>query len=347
MNMIYLLNTLSKPTGLSTGFYLLIILLAIICLIFFIIIGKYVKLWFQAFVSGTPISFFNIIGMSLRKIPPRVIVSARINSYKAGLKGITVADLETHYLAGGRILEVVRAMIASDKANIELDWRQATAIDLAGRDILDAVKTSVNPKVIDCPSPDMNLSITAVAKDGVQLLCRARVTVRTNIKQLVGGATEETIIARVGEGIVNAIGSSDTHADVLAAPQMITELVLNKGLDAQTAFEILSIDIADISVGENIGAKLRIDRAEADKQIAQAKAEERRAMAVAYERENKAKVVLAEAQIPQAIADAFKSGNLGVMDYYRLKNIQSDTDMRSALASDDGKDNKDPNGKRQ
>lgn len=350
MNTILLLNTLSSPEGLSTGIYLLIILLAIICLIFFIIIGKYVKLWFQAFVSGTPISFFNIIGMSLRKIPPRVIVSARINSYKAGLKGITVADLETHYLAGGHILDVVRAMIASDKANIELDWRQATAIDLAGRDILEAVKTSVNPKVIDCPSPDINLSITAVAKDGVQLLCRARVTVRTNLKQLVGGATEETIIARVGEGIVNAIGSSDTHADVLAAPQMITELVLNKGLDAQTAFEILSIDIADISVGDNIGAKLRIDRAESDKQIAQAKAEERRAMAVAYERENKAKVVEAEALIPHAIAEALKKGNLGIMDYYRLQNIQSDTDMRSALASDgdegENKENKGPHGKR-
>jgi uncharacterized protein YqfA (UPF0365 family) len=226
-------------------------------------------------------------------------------------------------------------MIAADKANIPLDWRQATAIDLAGRDILDAVRTSVNPKVIDCPSPDPHLSITAVAKDGVQLLCRARVTVRTNIKQLVGGATEETVIARVGEGIVNAIGASNTHADVLEAPQMITQLVLDKGLDAQTAFEILSIDIADISVGDNIGAKLKIDRANSDKQVAQAKAEERRAMAVAAEQENRAKVVLAEAEIPKAMASAFQSGNLGIMDYYKMKNIQSDTKMRDALSEYD------------
>ncbi|WP_420420502.1 flotillin-like protein FloA [Simkania sp.] len=329
-------------TGLSIGLYVLIFVFALIFLIFFFIIAKYVKLWFQAFVSGTPINLFNIVGMSLRKIPPQIIVNARINSYKAGLKGISVADLETHYLAGGRVLEVVRAMIAADKANIPLDWRQATAIDLAGRDILDAVRTSVNPKVIDCPSSDPSMYITAVAKDGVQLLCRARVTVRTNIKQLVGGATEETVIARVGEGIVNAIGASATHADVLEAPQMITQLVLDKGLDAQTAFEILSIDIADISVGENIGAKLRADRAESDKRIAQAKAEERRAMAVAAEQENIAKVtnmrslvVEAEAQIPKAIAAAFQSGNLGILDYYRMKNIQSDTRMRNSLAGDE------------
>jgi len=325
--------------GSTLGIYALIILLGIIGLIFIVILGKYIKLWFQAYVSGTPISIVNIIGMSLRKIPPQIIVNSRINSYKAGLKGITVADLETHFLAGGRVLEVVRAMIAADKANIPLDWRQATAIDLAGRDILEAVRTSVNPKVIDCPSPDINLSITAVAKDGVQLLCRARVTVRTNIKQLVGGATEETIIARVGEGIVNAIGGSKTHADVLESPQLITQLVLDKGLDAQTAFEILSIDIIDISVGENIGAKLKIDRAESDKQVAQAKAEERRAMAVAVEQENRAKVVLAEAEIPKAMAQAFQSGNLGIMDYYKMKNIQSDTKMRDALSEydDEGK----------
>jgi uncharacterized protein YqfA (UPF0365 family) len=331
--------------GFSIGIYFLIFILAIIFLIFFFIIAKYIKLWFQAFVSGTPISFFNIIGMSLRKIPPQIIVNARINSYKAGLKDISVADLETHYLAGGHVLEVVKAMIAADKANIPLGWNQATAIDLAGRDILDAVKTSVNPKVIDCPTSDPRQYITAVAKDGVQLLCRARVTVRTNIKQLVGGATEETVIARVGEGIVNAIGAAETHADVLEAPQTITQLVLDKGLDAQTAFEILSIDIADISVGENIGAKLRADRAESDKRIAQAKAEERRAMAVAAEQENIAKVtnmralvVEAEAQIPKAIAAAFNAGHLGVMDYYRLKNIQSDTKMRNALAQDEGEE---------
>ena len=327
--------------GSTLGLYALIIVLAIIALIFIIAVGKFIKLWFQAFVSGTPISLFNIIGMSLRKIPPQIIVNARINSYKAGLKGISVSDLETHFLAGGRVLEVVRAMIAADKANIPLDWRQATAIDLAGRDILDAVRTSVNPKVIDCPSPDLSSAITAVAKNGVQLLCRARVTVRTNIKQLVGGATEETVIARVGEGIVNAIGASNTHADVLESPQMITELVLNKGLDAQTAFEILSIDIADISVGDNIGAKLRIDQANSDKQVAQAKAEERRAMAVASEQENRAKVVAAEAEIPIAIAAAFKSGNLGVMDYYKIKNVQSDTKMRNALSQYDEPEDKD------
>lgn len=327
----------------GASIYIFIIMLAIIAIVFIAITARFIALWFQAFVSGTPISLFNIIGMSLRKIPPRIIVNARINSFKAGLKDISVAFLETHYLAGGRVLEVVRAMIAADKANISLDWRQATAIDLAGRDILDAVKTSVNPKVIDCPSADPNMYITAVAQDGVQLLCRARVTVRTNIKQLVGGATEETVIARVGEGIVNAIGSSATHADVLAAPQMITELVLNKGLDAQTAFEILSIDIADISVGDNIGAKLRADRAESDKRIAQAKAEERRAMAVAAEQENKAKVVdmrskvvEAEAQIPLAISKAFEAGNLGVMDYYHMKNVQADTRMRKSIGNEEG-----------
>jgi len=323
--------------------FLLIILIAIIVVIFLLIVGRYIALWFQAFVSGIPISLFNIVGMSMRKIPPRVIVNARINAYKAGLKSIEVSDMETHFLAGGSILDVVRALIAADKANIPLDWRRATAIDLAGRDILDAVRTSVNPKVIDCPSDDRVSYITAVARDGVQLLCRARVTVRTNIAQLVGGATEETIIARVGEGIVNAIGSADTHTDVLAAPQSISKLVLEKGLDAQTAFEILSIDIADINVGENIGARLRADRAESDKQIAQAKAEERRALAVAMEQEMKAKVVdmrskvvEAEAKVPLAIASAFEKGNLGVMDYYNMNNIKADTRMRRSLADDDG-----------
>lgn len=330
-------------TGVGIGFSVILLIIAIVALIFLIILGKFISLWFQAFVSGTPISLFNIVGMSLRKIPPKVIVNARINSFKAGLKQISVADLETHYLAGGRVLEAVRAMIAADKANIKLEWRQATAIDLAGRDILDAVRTSVNPKVIDCPTDDPSQYITAVASDGVQLLCRARVTVRTNIQQLVGGATEETVIARVGEGIVNAIGSTETHAHVLAAPQIITELVLNKGLDAQTAFEILSIDIQDISVGENIGAKLRATRAQSDMQIAQAKAEERRAMAVAADQENmakvtdmRAKVIEAESLIPKAIADAFQKGNLGIFDYYKLNNIKADTNMRKSLGSDEG-----------
>lgn len=236
---------------------------------------------------------------------------------------------------------VVQAMIAAEKANIPLTWRQATAIDLAGRDILDAVRTSVNPKVIDCPHKSYGDYITAVAKDGVQLKCHARVTVRTNILQLVGGATEETVIARVGEGIINAIGSAETHSDVLESPQSISKLVLEKGLDAQTAFEILSIDIADLSIGENIGAKLRADRAESDKRIAQAKAEERRAMAVAMEQENiakvtdmRAKLVEAEAQIPLAIAEAFQKGNLGVMEYYKLKNLQADTIMRESLSKE-------------
>lgn len=319
--------------------YFLVIVLAIIAIILLSIVGKYISLWFQAFVSGTPISLFNIIGMSLRKIPPKIIVNARINSFKAGLKQISVSDLETHFLAGGRVLEVVGAMIAADKATIPLDWRQATAIDLAGRNIQEAVNTSVLPKVIDCPDRTHGEHIIAVAKDGVQLLCRARVTVRTNIQQLVGGATEETIIARVGEGIVSSIGSSDSHLDVLESPQKISQLVLEKGLDAQTAFEILSIDIADINVGKNIGAILRADRAESDKRIAQAKAEERRAMAVAAEQENialvkemQAKVVEAEAQIPKAIADAFKAGHLGLMDYRRLQNIDADTKMRSSIA---------------
>lgn len=326
-------------TGFSLEFYFLMVVLAIVAIIIISIIGKFIALWFQAFVSGTPIALFNIIGMSLRKIPPRVIVSARINSFKAGLKDISTADLETHYLAGGRVENVVRAMIAADKANIPLTWRQATAIDLAGRDLLDAVRTSVNPKVIDCPEPSQGKSVTGVSKDGVQLHCRARVTVRTNIQQLVGGATEETIIARVGEGIVSSIGSADTHLDVLEAPQRISKLVLEKGLDAQTAFEILSIDIVEIYIGENIGARLRADRAESDKRIAQAKAEERRTMAVALEQENMAKVkemqaklVEAEALIPMAIAEAFRQGHLGIMDYMRIKNVQADTDMRSALS---------------
>lgn len=323
--------------SLDVGGFLLVFCLGIgvVGLIFFLMLFRYVGLWFQAFVSGAPISLFNIVGMSLRKIPLRIMVSARITSYKAGLKSITVSDLETHYLAGGNVFNIVRAMIAADKANIPLTWRQATAIDLAGRDLLEAVKTSVNPKVIDCPEREHGEYITAVAKDGIQLKCRARVTVRTNILQLVGGATEETIIARVGEGIVSAIGEALTHADVLGSPQRISRLVLDRGLDAQTAFEILSIDIADISVGENIGAILRTDSAKADTKIAQAEAEKRRAMAVAMEGEMRVKLVEAEAQIPLAIAQAFREGRLGVMDYYRLNNMQADTLMRKSLAKEE------------
>jgi|694.fasta_scaffold08994_11 uncharacterized protein YqfA (UPF0365 family) len=329
----------------SGGIYFLLIVLAIVVVSLLFILGKFISLWFQAFVSGTPIPLFNIIGMSLRRIPPRVIVNARITLYKAGLKDISVADLETHYLAGGHIPNVVVAMIAAEKANIPLDWRRATAIDLAGRDLRDAVQTSVNPKVIDCPSHGGY--ITGVAKDGIQINVRARVTVRTNIAQLVGGATEETIIARVGEGIVSAIGGSDTHLQVLEAPQRISKLVLEKGLDSSTAFLILSIDIVEMNLGENIGAKLRADKAESDKRIAQAEAEKRRAMAVAMEQENIAKIkdreallIEAQAQVPKAMASAFEKGNLGVMDYMRIQNIQADTQMRQAISEPDEKGKK-------
>lgn len=315
-----------------------LILIALIAVVIISLLGRFIGLWFQAFVSGTPISLFNIIGMSLRKIPPRIIVNAHINAHKAGLLDIKVADLETHYLAGGRVIDVVAALIAAQKANISLDWKRATAIDLAGRDILDAVRTSVNPKVIDCPDRQRSDFVTGVAKDGVQLKCKARVTVRTNIAQLVGGATEETIIARVGEGIISAIGAADTHLVVLENPQLISKRVLEKGLDAQTAFEILSIDIADVVVGDNIGAKLRADKAESDMRIAQAKAEERRAMAVAMEQENsaevkakEAKLLEAQASVPRAMADALQQGRLGVMDYYRLENLQADTKMRKDI----------------
>ncbi len=320
--------------GATEGFFMSSgLILTLFVSLFFVIFSmtiRYISLWFQAFVSGVPVPLFHIIGMSLRKIPPRIIVNSMINLSKAGIKGVNTADLETHYLAGGHISNVVGAMIAADKANIILSWRQATAIDLAGRNILEAVRTSVNPKVIDCPGN--GAYITAVAKDGIQLECRARVTVRTNLQQLVGGATEETIIARVGEGIINSIGGASFHSDVLEAPHTISTLVLEKGLDAQTAFEILSIDIADINVGENIGARLRTDQAESDKKIAQAKAEERRAMAVAEEQENQAKLVLAEGQVPLAMAEAFRKGNLMILDYYKMKNMQADTDMRNALA---------------
>lgn len=324
------------------GFYVLIVFFGFLALFILAILGRFIGLWFQAFVSGTHIPLLNIIGMSLRKIPPRVIVNARINAFKAGLKQVTVSDLETHYLAGGHVTEVVQALIAADKANISLDWRRATAIDLAGRDLREAVQTSVYPKVIDCPSHGG--AITGVAKDGIQINVRARVTVRTNIAQLVGGATEETIIARVGEGIVSAIGGSDTHLHVLESPQRISKLVLEKGLDSSTAFLILSIDIVEMNLGENIGARLRADKAESDKRIAQAKAEERRAMAVAMEQENLAKVkdmeaelIRAQAAVPAAVAEAFRSGKLGVMDYMRYENIGSDTAMRRSIATP-GKD---------
>ncbi|NGX28468.1 MAG: hypothetical protein K940chlam1_00649 [Candidatus Anoxychlamydiales bacterium] len=294
------------------------------------IISKYVKLWFQAYVSGIPIPFFNIIGMSFRKIPPNLIVNARIIAFKAGLKEITTSDLETHYLAGGKVSDIVKAMIAADKANINLDWKQATAIDLAGRDLFEAVKTSVHPKVIDCPPNGEYIS--AVAGNGIELKCRARVTVRTNISQLVGGATEETIIARVGEGIVSTIGSAKNHQIVLESPHNISKTVLATGLDAGTSYEILSIDIADITIGDNVGARLEVEGAEANVKVARAKAEERRAMAVALEQENTAKIRDAESKLPLAMAKAFENGNLGILDYLKMKNIQADTTMRDFIA---------------
>ena len=290
-------------------------------------------LWISARVSGVRISLMQLFLMRIRKVPANVIVSAMIEAYKAGLIEVNRDDLEAHYLAGGNVVKVVHALVSAAKANIDLGFKMATAIDLAGRDVFNAVQMSVNPKVIDTPP------VTAVAKDGIQLIAKARVTVRANIRQLVGGAGEDTVLARVGEGIVSSIGSSESHKQVLENPDSISKLVLKKGLDSGTAFEILSIDIADIDIGKNIGATLQIDQAQADKNIAQAKAEERRAMAIALEQEMKAKaqearakVIEAEAEVPRAMADAFRSGNLGIMDYYKMKNIEADTSMRESIA---------------
>ncbi len=302
---------------------------------------QYVGLYLQAWVSGAKVGFIDLVMMRFRKVNAKSVVINRISAKKAGIE-VTTDQLEAHYLAGGRITNVVRAMIAADKARIDLQWEIATAIDLAGRDILEAVRTSVDPKVIDCPHVGgSKKTIDAVAGDGIQLRARARVTVRTNIARLVGGATEETIIARVGEGIISTIGSASTHLAVLENPDNISKTVLAKGLDAGTAFEILSIDIADVDVGENIGATLQAHQAEADKARFQAEAEKRRAMAVAQEAEyraeeqkNRALVVLAEADVPVAMADAFRKGNFGVMDYYNMKNVISDTDMRSSIAGE-------------
>jgi len=321
-----------------------LVVLLIIVLAFLALFGPLFGLWIQALSARAGVGIFQLIGMRLRKVRPSIIVLARIQAVRAGLD-LSTEQLETHILAGGRPMNVVRALIAANRANIQLGWQLATAIDLAGRDILEAVQTSVNPKVIDCPSPASGkLTIDAVAKDGIQVKAKARVTVRANIERLVGGATEETIIARVGEGIVTTIGSSDSYKAVLENPDRISQGVLDKGLDAGTAFEILSIDIADVDVGENIGAKLQADQAEADKRRFQAEAEKRRAMAMAREqemaalvRENRAKVVLAEAEIPLAIAEAFRQGSLGVMDYYRFKNIQADTKMRDSIGGGEAK----------
>ena len=327
--------------GLSGFAWFGIALVVLLVLVFLVLVLPLFGLWLQAFAAKANVRILELIGMRFRKVNASVIVLSRIQAVQAGLgQAISTAELEGHYLAGGRPVNVVRALIAANRANIELTWKLATAIDLAGRDILDAVQTSVNPKVIDCPNPASGKqTIDAVAKDGIQVRAKARVTVRANIGRLVGGATEETIIARVGEGIVTTIGSAETYKEVLENPDLISTRVLEKGLDAGTAFEILSIDIADVEIGENIGAKLQADQAEADKRRFQAEAEKRRAMAMAREQEmqalvqeNRAKVVLAEAEIPLAMAESFRSGNLGIMDYYRMRNIQADTKMRDGLS---------------
>ena len=312
-----------------------LILVALLILVVLGIFFYYVPffLWISARVSGVKISLIQLFLMRIRKVPANVIVRVMIEAHKAGLSDVNRDDLEAHYLAGGNVEKVVHALVSAAKANIDLGFKMATAIDLAGRDVFQAVQMSVNPKVIDTPP------VTAVAKDGIQLITKARVTVRANIRQLVGGAGEDTVLARVGEGIVSSIGSSESHKQVLENPDSISKLVLKKGLDSGTAFEILSIDIADIDIGKNIGAMLQMDQAQADKNIAQAKAEERRAMAIALEQEMKAKaqeakakVIEAEAEVPKAMAEAFRSGNLGIMDYYRMKNIEADTTMREAIA---------------
>lgn len=326
------------------GLMLIFLIFAGIVLFFIFLYFVPVNLWITAIFSGVRVGLFELVAMRIRKVPPSIIVNSLITANKAGLQ-VTTRELETHYLAGGNVPNVIRALISADKANIALSFKQATAIDLAGRDVFEAVQISVNPKVITTPK------VAAVAADGIQLIAVARVTVRANIQQLVGGAGEDTILARVGEGIVTSIGSAATHKQVLENPDKISKLVLQRGLDAGTAFEILSIDIADVDVGTNIGAKLQTDQASADLKVAEAKAEERRAMAVALEQEMRAKaqearakVIEAEAQVPQAIAESFKSGNLGIMDYYKMQNIQADTDMRNAI-SGEGKGGSKPEGK--
>ena len=320
----------------------LVVVGLVILVLFLVVIGlillRFIGLWVRCIMTKARISLLDLIGMSLRKVDPKIIVGCKIMGVQAGLT-LETRDLESHYLAGGHPVNVVRALIAADRANIELNFKTAAAIDLAGRNIQEAVALSVLPKVIDVPTPETGkTTIDAVAKDGIQVKAKARVTVRANLERLVGGATEETIIARVGEGIVTTIGSAQSYKDVLENPDSISKRVLEKGLDAGTAFEILSIDIADVDIGDNIGARLQADQAEANKRMFQAEAEQRRAAAAAREQEmvalvqeNRAKVVLAEAEVPKAIAEAFRSGNLGIMDYYRMKNIQADTGMRDSI----------------
>lgn len=333
------------PLAISRTVFVVIAVLFMVALIVFItIVARYFRLWIQSYMTSAGIGLFDLIFMTFRKVNPTVIVRSKIMAVQAGLtdaEGVTTQALQAHYMAGGNVPLVIRSMIAARKAKIiDLDFKKATAIDLAGRNILEAVQTSVYPRVIDCPSKSSKKpSLDAVAKDGIQLKVKARVTVRANLDQLIGGATEETIVARVGEGIVSAIGSADTHADVLENPDRISKAVLARRLDSQTAFEIVSIDIADIDVGDNIGARLQADKAEADTRVAQAKAERRRAAAVATEQENmatieqnRATLVQAQAEVPKAMAEAFQTGRLGILDYYKLQNVQADTDMREAIA---------------
>ncbi len=317
-----------------------LVVAAIAFLIFLFVFLRYANLYVRSVLTNAGVGLLDMVAMSLRRVNPAIIVNARVTLVQAGIPDVSKRDLEAHYLAGGNVERIVRALVTANRAQIELSFRTAAAIDLAGRDVLEAVKTSVTPKVIDCPNPASGKTeIAAVAKNGIQVLAKARITVRTNLAQLIGGAGEETIIARVGEGIVSTIGSKASHQEVLENPDHISKTVLARGLDAQTAFEIVSIDIADVDIGNNIGARLQADQAEADKRVAQANAEKRRAMAVAAEQEfkalvmeNRAKVVAAEAEVPLALAEALKSGRLGVMDLYRMQNVQSDTRMRDSIA---------------
>jgi uncharacterized protein YqfA (UPF0365 family) len=337
--------TLFAQSPLAVASIVVLIVAIVLMLVLFVVFARYFRWWIQSVTTGARVTMFDLIGMTFRKVNPTVIVRSKIMAVQAGLTdetGITSRALEAHYLAGGNVPLVIRSLIAASKAKIvSLDYRLATAIDLAGRNVLEAVQTSVYPKVIDCPARGgARPTLDAMAKDGIQLKVKARVTVRANLQQLIGGATEETIIARVGEGIVSAIGGSASHKEVLENPDRISKAVLARGLDANTAFQIVSIDIADIDVGENIGARLQADQAEADTRVARAKAEGRRAMAVAAEQEkiasieqSRAAVVEAEADVPKAMADAFRSGRLGIMDYYKLRNVQADTDMRKSIAA--------------
>jgi len=330
---------LQEDQGGGSATWIVIGFLLLILFVLAILVIKFASLWIFSYTNNAGVGLFDMIGMTLRRVPPKLIVESRVELLRAGVD-ILVADLENHYLAGGRVPSVTTSTIKANRADLGLTFKQICDIDLAGRNILDGVSSFVTPKVIDCPDPTKGVDmVAAVAKDGIQVRAKARVTVRTQVDKLVGGATEETIIARVGEGVVTTIGSAESHKSVLENPDIISRKVLEKGLDAGTAFEILSIDIADVDIGVNVGAKLQSDQAKADLQIAQAKAEERRAMAVAREQEmkaliheNQAKVVLAEAEVPKAIAESFRSGNLGIMDYYRLRNIQADTEMRKSLS---------------